>query len=160
MQQLLSSIAILISHYLNSINEPPLPVEEFLSFLINTKYGNCNCTVCPCTDMKSGSFKLTDFELLFDALRLTQGLLGSLLSSSRYDLSSTDESIPLEEESVFAESSLLVTPAYRSWSIVSSLLSLYYEVSDRYLSQGLINDSAYYATKGMTLAGRLNLYYW
>ncbi|XP_019850112.1 PREDICTED: uncharacterized protein LOC105312138 isoform X2 [Amphimedon queenslandica] len=158
----LSSAATLLSLLLTTTNyRPPIKeVNEILSFILHSKNGHCDYKDCDCDHIRTGLFKLTDFELSFHARKLTHGLVSLLMSSYSPNSTKPNLSETGEDNVMVPESHLLASPPSKAWGLFSSLLSNAYSLSGQYLSRGLINESLLYAKEGLELAKKLQLLYW
>lgn len=162
---LLASVATVGSYYLQCLGKAPLPVNEFLTHLMTSKYNGCDIKYCPCKETMGlttdVSFKLTDLEMALDSVKLIRGLAYSLLSKHTQTSHSVqvNEAIPVQDQP-HSFDVMLSTPAYKTWEIISCLLESLLKVAQLYSAQGMIKESEHYTNEGLYLAKSLHLMLW
>ena len=168
---LLASVTAVTSYYLQCLFKPPLDANNFLNYLIsNTPYTDCGLKACSCKEAMGlttdVSFRLTDIEMALDVVKLNRGLSHCLLSKLTDQIAhphqSIDETaIPVDEkERMDSIESVISTPVYKMWEVISSLLESLFRVSQLYLAQGLIKECEHYTTEGLRFAKSLHLILW
>ena len=146
--------AIITSSYLQRQGSSVLPWEKYLEHLQSTSTSsNTNNT----------AFKLTELELLVEALKLLRSLAHSnatITTSSQQDTLEDEDSVCLDD-AVIEEDAGCVVVSYSlfSWEVMERLLQCLLEVGTLCVRQGAVRDGIHYYKEGLVLAQRMCLKY-
>ena len=149
----------MITSYLQRQRPSVLPWEQYLEYL------HSNVTSSSTTNT---SFKLTELELLLEALKLLRSLAHSnatITTSSQQDESTEDEDCVCLDDAVIEEEKeketgrVVVSYSLFSWEVMERLLQCLLDVGTLCVRQGAVRDGVHYYKEGLMLAQKMFLKY-
>lgn len=154
--------AMITSNYLQRQGSSIVPWEQYLEHLQSTAISSTTTTI------NNTSFKLTELEILLEALKLLRSLAHSNATiitpnqqekSMEYEDSVCLDDAVIEEDKERDSGHVVVSYSLFSWEVMERLLQCLLEVGTLCVKQGAVRDGIHYYKEGLILAQRMCLKY-